>query len=65
MHDKVSFLDHQFIAANPFHQLAHVLDDSFVDNHLHLYGMSASFFPVGSPYGLRAQGDGTHPVDEY
>ena len=64
MHDKVSFLDHQFIAANPFHQLAHVLDDSFVDNHLPLYGMSASCLPAGSPYGLRAQGDGTRPIDE-
>ena len=48
MHDEISFLDHQFLAANPFHQLAHVLDDSFVDNHLHLYGMSASCLLVGS-----------------
>ena len=27
MHDEVSFLDRQFLVANPFHQLAHVLDD--------------------------------------
>ena len=65
MHDEVSFLDHQFLATNLFHQLAHVLDDSFVDNHIHLYGMFASCLPAGSPYGLRAQGDGTGPVDEY
>ena len=25
MLDEVSFLDHQFLVANPFHQLAHVL----------------------------------------
>ena len=63
--DEVSSLDHQFLIANLFHQLAHVLDDSFIDNHFHLYGMSASCFPAGSPYGLRAQSDGTRPVDEY
>ena len=31
--DEVSFLDHQFLVANPFHQLAHVLNDFFVDNN--------------------------------
>ena len=65
MHDKVSFLDHQFLIANPFHQLAHVLNDSFVDSHFHPYGASANYLSAGSPYGFRVQGDGAHPVDEY
>ena len=64
MHDEVSFLDHQFLTANPFHQLARVLDDSFVDNHLHLYGMSASCLPAGYPYDFRAQGYGACLADE-
>ena len=62
MLDEVSFLDHQFLVANPFSQLAHVLNDSFVDNHFHLYGASASY--AGYPYGFRAQGHGVLPVDE-
>ena len=65
MHDEVAFLDHQFLIANPFHQLAHVLDDSFVDNHFHLYGTSANYLPAGSLYDFRAQGDGARPIDEY
>ena len=44
MLDEVSFLDHQSLVANPFHQLAHVLNDSFVDSHLHLYGASEVTF---------------------
>ena len=63
--DEVSFLDHQFLIANPFHQLAHVLNDSFVDNHFHLYGASASYLPTGYPYGFRAQGHEARPVDKY
>ena len=65
MLDEVSFLDHQSFVANPFHQLAHVLDDFFVDNHFHLYGTSANCLPAGSLYGFRAQGDGARPIDEY
>ena len=63
--DEVSFLDHQFLVANPFHQLTHVLNDSFVDNHFHLYGASASYLPTGYPYGFCAQDHGARPVDEY
>ena len=63
--DEVSSLDHQFPAANPFHQLAHVLDDSFINNHFHLYGTSANCLPAGSPHGLRVQGDGVRPIGEY
>ena len=62
--DEVSFLDHQFLVANPFHQLAHVLNDSFVNNHFHLYGVSASYLPASYPYYFRARGHGAHPVDE-
>ena len=64
MLDEVSFLDHQFLVANPFHQLTHVLNDSFVDNHFHLYGASASYLPAGYPYYSRALGRGARSVDE-
>ena len=63
--DEISSLDYQFPAANPFHQLAHVLNDSFVDNHFHLYETSTNYLPAGSPYGLRVQGDGARPVNEH
>ena len=62
--DEVSFLDHQFLVANPFHQHAHVLNDSFIDNHFHLYGAFASYLPAGYPYYFRARGRGARPVDE-
>ena len=64
MHDEVSFLDHQFLVANPLHQLAHVLDDSFVDNHFHRYGASAGYPLTGYPYDFHARGYGAHPVDD-
>ena len=64
MLDEVSFLDHQFLVANHFHQLAHVLNDSFVDNHFHRYGASASYLPTGYPYDFRARGHGARPIDE-
>ena len=64
MLDEVAFLDHQFLVANPFHQLAHVLNDSFVDNHFHLYGASASYLPAGYPYYFRARGRGARLIDE-
>ena len=64
MHDEVSFLNHQFLVANPFHQLAHVLNDSFVDNHFHRYGVSASYPPTGYPYDFRVRGYGARPADE-
>ena len=56
MHDEVSFLDHQFLVTNPFHQLAHVPNDSFVDNHFHRYGASVSYPLAGYPHDFRAQG---------
>ena len=62
--DKVSFLDHQFLVATPFHQLVHVLNDSFVDNHFHLYGASTSYLPADYPYYFCARGRGARPVDE-
>ena len=64
MLDEVAFLDQQFLVANPSHQLAHVLNDFFVDNHFHLCGASASYFPVGYPYLFHARGSGTRPVNE-
>ena len=64
MHDKVSFLDRQFLVANHFHHLAHVLDDSFVNNHFHWYGVSASCPPAGYPYDFRARDYGARPADE-
>ena len=64
MLDEVSFLDHQFLVANLFHQLAHVLNDVFVNNHFHLCGASASYLPTGYPYHFRARGHGVHLVDE-
>ena len=64
MLDEVSFLDHQFLVANPFHQHAHVLNDFFIDNHFHLYGAFASYLPTGYPYYFRARGRGARPVDE-
>ena len=59
-----SFLDRQFLVTNHFHQLAHVLDDSFVDNHFHRYGASASYLPAGYPYDFRARGYGARLVDD-
>ena len=64
VHDKVSFLDNQFLIANPFHQHAHVLDDSFVDNHIHRCGASTSYPPAGYPYDFCARGYGTRPADD-
>ena len=65
MLDEVSFLDHQFLVANPFRQLAHVLNDYFVDNHFHLYGASASYLLASYPYDFRTQGHEARPVNEY
>ena len=64
MHDEVSFLDHQFLVANPFHQLAHVPNDSFIDNHFHWHGASASCLPTSYPYDFYAQGYEARPADE-
>ena len=62
--DEVTFLDNQFLVANPFNQLAHVLNDSFVNSHLHLYGAFANYLPVGYSYRFRARGHRARLVDE-
>ena len=58
------FLDHQSLVANPSHQLAHVLNDLFVDNHFHLCGASANYLLASYPCHFHVQGHGAHPVDE-
>ena len=64
MHGKTSFLDHQFLVANHFRQLAYVANDSFVDNHFHRHGASMSCPPTSYPYDFRAQGYGARLADE-
>ena len=64
MHDEVSFLDHQSLIANPFRQLAHVPNDSFVDNHFHQHEASMSCPSAGYPHDFRAQGYGARLTDE-
>ena len=64
MHDEVSFLDHQFLVVNPFHQLALTPNDFFVDNHFHRHGASVSYPPAGYPYDFRAQGYGARLANE-
>ena len=63
--DEASYLNHQFLVAEPFHQLAHVLRDLFFYNHSHLCGASASCLPVGCPCHFHARGRGDRLVDEY
>ena len=63
--DEVSFLDHQFLVAWLFNQLAQVLRDLFFDNHFHLRGASTSCLPVGCPCHFHARGRGARLVDEY
>ena len=65
MLDGVAFLDHQFLIAWLFHQLAHVLRDLFFDNHFYLCEASASYLPIGCPCHLHAQGREARPVDEH
>ena len=64
MHGEVSFLDHQFLVANPFRQLVHVPNDSFVNNHFHRHGASMSCPPAGYPYDFCAQGYGARLANE-
>ena len=65
MLDEVSFLNHQFLVAELFHQLAHVLSNFFIDSHFHLCGAFASYLSVGYPCYFHAQGHGARPVDEH
>ena len=64
MHDEVSFLDLQSLVANPFHQLTHVLSDSFVDSHFYQHGASASYPLAGYLRDFHVQGYGAHLADE-
>ena len=64
MHDEVSFLDLQFLIANPFHQLDRIPSDSFVDSHFYQHGSSASCPLVGYLCDSRVQGCGAHLADE-
>ena len=63
--DEVSFLDHRFLVAELFHQLAHVLSNFFVDSYFHLCGASASYLPVGYPCHFHDRGRGARPIDEH
>ena len=64
MHDEVSFLDLQSLVVNPFHQLAHVPSDSFVDSHFYQHGVSASYPLTGYLRDSYVQGCGAHLADE-
>ena len=64
MNDKVSFLDLQSLVANPFHRLAHVPSDSFVDSHFYQHGASASYPLAGYLRDFYVQGCGAHLTDE-
>ena len=65
MLDGVTFLDHQFLVAWFFRQLAQVLRDLFFDNHFHLRGAFASYLPVGCPCHFHARGREACLVDEH
>ena len=64
MHDEVSFLDLQSLIVNPFHQLARVPSDSFVDSHFYQHGSSASCPLAGYLRDFHVQGYGAHLADE-
>ena len=64
VHDEVSFLDLQFLVANPFHQLVCVPSDSFVDSHFYQHGSSASCPLTGYLRDFSIQGYGARLVDE-
>ena len=64
MHDEVSFLDLQFLVANPFHQLVRVPSDSSVDSHFYQHGSSASYPLTGYLRDFPVQGCGARLVDE-
>ena len=64
VHNEVSFLDLQFLVANPFHQLVRVPSDSFVDSHFYQHGSSASCPLTGYLRDFSIQGYGARLVDE-
>ena len=63
VHDEVSFLDLQFLVANPFHQLIRVPSDSFVDSHFYQHGSSASCPLAGYLRDFPVHGCGARLVD--
>ena len=65
MHDEVSFLDLQSLVANPFHQLAGVPSDDFVDSHFYQHGASVSYPLAGYLRDFHVQGYGAHLADEH
>ena len=64
MHDEVSFLDLQSLVANPFHQLASVPSDDFIDSHFYQHGASVSCPLAGYLCDFHVQGCGAHLADE-
>ena len=64
VHDEVSFLDLQFLVANPFRQLVRVPSDSFVDRHFYQHGSFASCLIAGYLRDSPVQGYGARLVDE-
>ena len=64
MHDEVSILDLQSLFANPFHQLAHVPNDSFVDSHFYQHGASASYPLAGYLRDFHVQDCEAHLANE-
>ena len=64
MHDEVSFLNLQFLVANPFHQLVRVLSDSFVDSHFYQHVSFVSYPLVGYLRDFPVRGCGARLVDE-
>ena len=64
VHDEVSSLGLQFLVANPFHQLARVPSDSFVDSYFYQHGSSASCPLAGYLCDFLVQGYGARLVDE-
>ena len=65
MHNEVSFLDLQSLIANLFHQLAHVLNDSFVDSHFYQHVSSVSCPLAGYQRDFPIPGCGARLVDKH
>ena len=64
VHDEVSFLDLQSLVADPFHQLAYVPSDFFVDSHFYQHELSASCSLAGYLRDFHVQGCGAHLANE-
>ena len=64
VHGEVSFLNLQFLVANPFHQLVCILSDSFVDSHFYQHVSFASCPLAGYLRDFPVQGCGARLIDE-